>query len=162
MSDDQNDSFGQIVQHRVRGVVNQIAAVEEGNHLHAGRRMLLIQLLHLLVDALQRRVRLGALAQQHDAFDHVVVVEDLAIGNGGSPCRSARAGSWGPAHLAMSLMRNGVPFCVLITVLSISCTLLTQTDLAHVDLLQPCSMKLPPALTLLLASCCSTCPMLSP
>ena len=39
---------------------------------------------------------------------------------------------------------------------------LDQADFAHVDLLQAASMKLPPALTLLLVSCCSTWPMLSP
>ena len=79
MIDDQNDAFGQVVQHRVRGVVHQVAAVEKRNDLHARRQDVLVQLLHLLVDGLQRRVGIGALAQQHDAFDHVVVVDDLAV-----------------------------------------------------------------------------------
>ena len=33
----------------------------------------------LLVDGFQRGVGIGALAQQHDAFHHVVVVDDLAV-----------------------------------------------------------------------------------
>ena len=37
-----------------------------------------------------------------------------------------------------------------------------QAHFADVDLLQPASMKLPPALVLLFESCCSTCPMLKP
>ena len=31
----QDDALGQVVQHRVRGEVDQIAAIEEGNDLHA-------------------------------------------------------------------------------------------------------------------------------
>ena len=56
-----------------------------------------------------------------------------------------------------------MPFCVLITVLR---------DVVHVDrtrpiartliCCRPSSMKLPPAFTLLLASCCSTWPMFRP
>ena len=41
--------------------------------------MLFVQLLHLVVNAVQRGVGFGAFAQQHDAFDHVVVVDDLAV-----------------------------------------------------------------------------------
>ena len=54
MIDHQNDAFGQVVQHRVRGVVHQIAAVEKRNDLHAPRQDVIVQLVHLVVDAVQR------------------------------------------------------------------------------------------------------------
>ena len=76
----QDDAFGQVVQHGVGGVVDQIAAIEERNDLHAGRQDVIVQLLHFFVDRLQRGVGFGAFAQQHDAFHHIVVVDDLAVG----------------------------------------------------------------------------------
>ena len=74
-----NDALSQVVQDGVGGVMHQIAAVEKGNHLHAGRKNMIVQLLDLRVDALQRRVRIRALPQQHDAGDHVIVVDDLSV-----------------------------------------------------------------------------------
>ena len=70
----------QVVQHRVRGVVDQIAAIQERHHLDARRQDVAVQLLHLGVDALQCGIRFRAFAQQHDAFHHVVVVDDLPVG----------------------------------------------------------------------------------
>ena len=63
----QDDAFGQVVQHGVSGVVHQIAAVDERNDFHARGQNGVVQFLHLLVNSLQRRVRVGAFAQQHDA-----------------------------------------------------------------------------------------------
>ena len=60
--DDQDDALGQVVQHRVRRVVQQIAAIEERNDLHARRQNVIVQLLHLLVDAFEGLVRIGALS----------------------------------------------------------------------------------------------------
>ena len=54
---------------RVRGVCNQLAAVEKRNDFHARRQDLFIQLLYFGVDAVQGGFRFGALAQQNDAFD---------------------------------------------------------------------------------------------
>ena len=36
--DDEDDAFAEVVQHRVGGVVEQVAAIEEGNDLDAGRK----------------------------------------------------------------------------------------------------------------------------
>ncbi len=63
----------------VRGVVNQIAAIEKRNDLHAGGKQAFIQLFDLRVNRVERRVRLGAFAQQDDARDNVVVVNDASI-----------------------------------------------------------------------------------
>ena len=54
MIDDQNDALGQVVQHRVRGVVHQFAAVQERNDLHARRQNVVVQLLDLGVNPVQR------------------------------------------------------------------------------------------------------------
>ena len=59
--------------------MNQNAAIKERYYLYTGRKKVFIQFLHLFVDAVQRRVRIRAFAQQHDAFDHVVVVDDSAV-----------------------------------------------------------------------------------
>ena len=94
---DQNDSFGQVVQHRVRRVVHQIAAIQIRNDLHARRQDVhRSAAIDLGVDRLQRGGGVRALAQKHDSFDHVIVVDD-SVGIDESPCRSGRAGSSGPA-----------------------------------------------------------------
>ena len=80
MIDDQDDAFGQVVQHGVRGVVHQIAAIEKRNDLHARRQDVLVEPLDLGVNAVQRRRRIRALAQEHDAFDHIVVIDHHAVG----------------------------------------------------------------------------------
>ena len=48
----QDHSFGEVVQHGVSGEVNQIAAIDERNDLHARRQDVIVQLLHFFVDAL--------------------------------------------------------------------------------------------------------------
>ena len=45
-----------------------------------GGRMCSFSSFTFVVNGVQRRVGFGALAQQHDAFDHVVVVDDVAVG----------------------------------------------------------------------------------
>ena len=42
--DDEDDAFGEVMQDRVRGVVQQIAAVEERNDLHAMRQNVVVEL----------------------------------------------------------------------------------------------------------------------
>ncbi len=77
--DDQGHAFGKIVQHRVRGVVNQIVAVQIRNDLYAGRKDVLIQPLHHGVKIFQHGGRVGALAQKDDALDHIVVVHHRPV-----------------------------------------------------------------------------------
>ena len=67
MIDYQDDAFGQIVQHGVGGVMHQIAAIEKRNHLHAGRKDVIVQFLNFGVNAIERRVRIRAFPQQDDA-----------------------------------------------------------------------------------------------
>ena len=77
---DENHSFGEIVQHRVRRVMHQIVAIQVGNDLHARGQDVIIQLLHHGVNALHRRRRVRAFAHEHDAFHDVVVVNHHAVG----------------------------------------------------------------------------------
>ena len=69
----------QIVHNGLRRVRNQLAAVEKRHDFHARRQDVFIQFLYFGVDAVQRGFRFGALAQQNDAFDRIVVVEDLPV-----------------------------------------------------------------------------------
>ena len=75
----QDDALGQIVQNRVRGVVQQVAAIEERNDLDSRGQNLIVELFDLGVDAHQGRIGIVTLLQQHDALDHIAVVDDLAI-----------------------------------------------------------------------------------
>ena len=50
--DDQDDAFGQVVQHGVGGEMHQVAAIEERNDLHAGGQNVVVQLLHFGVNGL--------------------------------------------------------------------------------------------------------------
>ena len=54
MIDDEDDAFGQVVQHGVGGVVQQVAAIEERNDLHARRQDVVVQFFDLRVDAFER------------------------------------------------------------------------------------------------------------
>ena len=87
-----------VVQHGVGGEMDQIAAIDERNNLHAWGQNVLVQFLHFLVNASQRRVRLGAFSQQHDAGNHIVVVDDLPVFAVNGPARTGRAGSSDPAQ----------------------------------------------------------------
>src|SRR5580692_9764170 len=75
----QQYAFRKIVQDGVRRVVDQIAAVEERNDLHAFGQDAFVQLLHLGVNSVQGAVGLRAFLQQHDPLDHVVVVDRCAV-----------------------------------------------------------------------------------
>src|SRR5262249_15355123 len=76
---DKNDSFGQIVQHRVRGQVDQIATVQVRNDLYAGRKEVFIQEVDFFVQRLQNGIRVGAFAEEHDAGNDVVIVHNLTL-----------------------------------------------------------------------------------
>src|ERR1039458_3426618 len=76
----QDDAFGEVVQHRVSGEVNQDAAVEERHNFHAGGQDVIVELVHLFMDRVEGFVGVGAFAKQHDAFHHVAVIDHFAIG----------------------------------------------------------------------------------
>ncbi len=64
---DQDHALGQVVQHRVRGEVQQVAAVDERLQGYALGQNLVVQLLHLFVHRVERGLRIGALLQRHNA-----------------------------------------------------------------------------------------------
>ncbi len=124
---DEEDAFGEVMQNGVGGELEQVAAVEEGNDLHARRQDVLVELLDLGVDALRGSVGVVALLQQDDAFDDVAVVDELAvvaadcllllIGAGASP-RLAGLADLAEADLRALTARwrcretrSAVPFC---------------------------------------------------
>ena len=81
---DQQHAVGQIAQDGVGGVVHEFAAVEMGDELHALRQQSgfaigAVQLVDLLMKRFEGGFGDGALAEQDDAFDHVVIVEDGAV-----------------------------------------------------------------------------------
>ena len=69
----------EVLEHGVGGVVQQVAAIEKGNDLHAGWKDVVVQFGHLLVDAFEHGVGVLALLQQDDALDDIAVVDQLAI-----------------------------------------------------------------------------------
>src|SRR5579871_2940698 len=60
--------------------MHQVATIEKRNNLDAGRQDSFVQLLLLGFDRLKRGLGFGAFAQEHDALDDVVIVENFAIG----------------------------------------------------------------------------------
>ena len=76
---DQDHSLGQVVHDRVQGVVQQVAAVQHGNHLHAGWQNAVVELVHFVVDGLERGFLFRAFAQQHAALDDVRLIDDAPI-----------------------------------------------------------------------------------
>ena len=77
--DDEDDAFGEVMEHRMGGVVQQVAAIEEGNDLNAGGKDVVVQLGDLLVDAFEDSIGVVAFMEQDDAFDSIVVVDELAV-----------------------------------------------------------------------------------
>ena len=69
----------QVVHHRVQGEMQQIAAIQHGDHLHAGRQDAVVELVHLLVNGLERGLLFRALAHQHDALNDIGLVDDAAV-----------------------------------------------------------------------------------
>jgi hypothetical protein len=59
--------------------MHQIAAIDERHDLHARRQDGVVQFLHFLVNSLQRRIGVGAFAQQRNPRNHVVVIDQLAV-----------------------------------------------------------------------------------
>ena len=110
--------------HRVDGELDQIRAVEEGNDLHALGQDAVVQLVDFVVNALQDRIGVVALLQQHDAFDGVGVVDDGSVRAMGGAADLPEADLWSLRNsgdvLDSDWLRRSV---VLTTVFSMSCTL---------------------------------------
>ncbi len=64
---DQNDAFRKVVQHGMRGVVDQVAAINKRNYLYTRRQNVIIQLFNLGMDSRESFVRICAFPQEHDA-----------------------------------------------------------------------------------------------
>src|SRR5260370_1209609 len=126
-----------------------------------------------LADALHRRL-IGFPAMAHVA-DDVLHHDDRAIHNHAEIQRAkGQQVCWNAFQLEQRRIfgacettgiffpRSGVPPLVMIWVLAISCTFRTRPTSRILICCRPASMKLPPALALLLVSCCSTWARLSP
>ena len=87
---DQQDALGQVVHHRVSSEVNQVAAIEKRNDLHARRQKVRRSDRPPSHEGRQHRVGACAFSQQHDAFDDIVVVENRAVFAMNRLCRSAQ------------------------------------------------------------------------
>ena len=97
MTDNQDDSLGQVVQDRVSGECTRSLRSRNGTIFTPGGRICSFSSFTFAWIASSVSSAFGALAQQHDALHHVVVVDDLSVASRESPCRSGRAGSSGPA-----------------------------------------------------------------
>src|SRR5580692_893183 len=137
--DDRNQDhpFRQVVKHGVAGEVNEIAAVDEWNNLHARRQNMIVQFVHFFMDALQSRVCHSAFAQEHDAGHDIVVIDDLSVFpvNRLSGLAESNLGTLRHDRNILHPQRRAI-FCqddCLRDVLGA----VDQSDGAHVDLLQP-------------------------
>ena len=61
----QDHAFDQVMHHRVQGEMKQIAAVQHGNDLHTGRQDAVVELVHLLVNGIERGLLFRAFSHQH-------------------------------------------------------------------------------------------------
>src|SRR5580698_5010082 len=75
----QDHALGEVVHHGVQREVQQVAAIQHRNHLHARRKDAMIQLVDLLVNGFQSRFFVGAFAHQDTALDHVRFVDDAPV-----------------------------------------------------------------------------------
>src|ERR1017187_1881279 len=76
---DQDHAFRQIVHHRVQGEMKEIAAIQHGDNLHTWGQDPVVELIHLLVNCLERCLLFGALAHQHDALDDIRLIDDAPV-----------------------------------------------------------------------------------
>ena len=73
-AEEEQDTKHQVMQHRVGGHVNQIAAVIEWLNLHAGwQRLRVVELVHFRLDALEDLKRLLAASHQDNPFHDIAV-----------------------------------------------------------------------------------------
>ena len=74
---DENDAFGQVVQHGMSGEMHQITAVKMGNNLNSWRQKMAIQKFHFFMQRRKYRVAVRTLAQQHHARNDIAAVDHL-------------------------------------------------------------------------------------
>ena len=77
--DDEDDALRQVMQDGMRREMQQIGPIKKRHDPHAGRQKPFVQLIDLLVNALQRLVGVGALLQQNHTFHSIIVVGELAV-----------------------------------------------------------------------------------
>src|SRR5579872_6199938 len=77
------------MEHGVRSVVNQVAAIDEGNDLHARRQNMTVQFLHFLVNPLKSCIGGRSLSQKNDPRDDIIVVNNLFVFTVNSPSKLA-------------------------------------------------------------------------
>ena len=88
---DQDHALGQIVFHGLTVYFTRSERSRKGTTLTPLGKNAVVELLHLFVNALQHRVGVVALLQQHDAFHSVGIVDDCAIGAMGGAADLAEA-----------------------------------------------------------------------
>src|SRR5580698_229740 len=59
--------------------MDQVATVEVRDQLHTGWQLVIIQLLDLLVERIERGIGLCTFAQKDDTLNHVVVIDDVSV-----------------------------------------------------------------------------------
>src|SRR5580700_1417701 len=77
---DQDHSFGEIVEDGVRRVIHQVVAVEVRDDFHSRWKYVVVELLDHCVDTLKHLRGVCSFAEKHNTFHHVVIVLDHAIG----------------------------------------------------------------------------------
>src|SRR5208283_740494 len=80
-NDDQDHSFGEIVEDSVRGVIHQVVPVEIRYDFYSGWKYVVVEPLDHGVDALQHFRSVRSFAEKHNTFDHVVIVLDHTVGS---------------------------------------------------------------------------------
>ena len=107
--------------------------------LHAGRQDVLVQLVRPSRGcASSVASAFGALAQQHDAFDHVVVVDDRAVLAMDRLADLPEPDLRPLRHGRDIAHASGVPFCVLITVCAMSSTFRIRPTARTLICCRPC------------------------
>src|SRR5271166_1705219 len=78
--DDQDHSFGEIVEDSVCGVIHQIVPVEIRDDLYSRWKYVVIESLDHGMNALQHLRRVCSFTQKHNTFHHVVIVLNHTVG----------------------------------------------------------------------------------
>jgi hypothetical protein len=63
----------------MRGEMNQVAPIEERNDAYTLGQNVVVDLLYFCFDSFENGVCVSAFAQQERAFDHIGIVDDLAV-----------------------------------------------------------------------------------
>ncbi len=103
----QNHPLGQVVHHRVQGEVQQVAAIQHGDHLHPLRQDTVVQLVDFLVNCVERGLFLGALPHQHAALDDIGLVDNAPVQQVVGPSHVAQTDLWPLNHVGNVLDADG-------------------------------------------------------